>query len=173
MDDILSTSEEKTWHYHWFWKIFTTFFRWPKWTIMFSLQFPQFNSNITNIPLSNTKQWTYFLEKFPLAWWQSRYLLPCVSICGNDRWCSSKWKYGCILINFLSNLTWSWFYGDNVSENKWFTLDKHLGLKYAPFIPINEQCTAITLWFKNAWFITHCCSNDLFRKKNQFLYMLL
>ena len=38
---------------------------------------------------------------------------------------------------FLSKLTWPWCFGDNVSENKRFTLDKHIKLKSEPFGPIN------------------------------------
>ena len=37
----------------------------------------------------------------------------------------------------LSKLNWQWFFGDNVSENKRFELDKHYGLKSASFKPIN------------------------------------
>ena len=58
---------------------------------------------------------------------------------------------------FLSKINWPWFFGDNVSENKCFALDKHNELKYGRLIPINEQWTAISPWFKNARRSTHCC----------------
>ena len=66
MDDILSTSEEKTWHYHWFLKILYDVFRLKKWTIIFIFQCPLFKPNIINFTVIDTKWWTEFVEKHSL-----------------------------------------------------------------------------------------------------------
>ena len=133
-----------------FWKSFTTFCRWPKWTILFSFQWPLFHSIITDFMVSNTKWWAKFCR------------IPFLLIENGEDICSPTWvavvMTGSVAVNltrteywypFFSKSTWLCIFGDIVSEYKHFALDKHCELKYASLIPLNEQLSASSPWFKN------------------------
>ena len=125
MDEILPTSEGKSWHYHWFLKIIYNIFRWTKQAILFGFKCPLFHFNITNFPVSDTKWWMFFYDKkFPLTWQIRRYLFPIVNSCDNVRRCCSKWNSDCILINFFVKTYLTVIFCDIISENKRFALDK-------------------------------------------------